>query len=76
MFSTARARSSGGYGIAGDYGSGTRREELLLPEDVLNRTWIIRKLLGSMQPADSLEFLLEKMKATKSNRDFLNAMGK
>ncbi|OUO49797.1 transcription termination factor Rho [Desulfovibrio sp. An276] len=56
--------------------TGTRREELLLPEDVLNRTWIIRKLLGSMQPADSLEFLLEKMKATKSNRDFLNAMGK
>ncbi len=56
--------------------TGTRREELLLPEDVLNRTWIIRKLLGTMQPADGLEFLLEKMKATKSNKEFLDSMGK
>ncbi len=56
--------------------SGTRREELLLPQEVLNRTWILRKLLSSMQPAESLEFILEKMKGTRSNKEFLLAMGK
>jgi transcription termination factor Rho len=54
--------------------SGTRKEELLLPEDVLNRVWILRKLLASLNPVDSLEFLLEKMHGTKNNRDFLNSM--
>lgn len=56
--------------------SGTRREELMLPEEVLKSTWILRKLLSPMQPAESVEFLTEKMRATRSNRDFLNAMGK
>ena len=56
--------------------TGTRREELLLSEEVLNRTWILRKLLSPMQPAESMEFLQEKMRATKSNREFLNCMGK
>ncbi len=56
--------------------SGTRREELLLSEDVLNRVWILRKILSPMTPLDGMEFLLDKMKGTKSNRDFLSAMGK
>ncbi len=54
--------------------SGTRKEELLLPEDVLNRVWILRKLLSSLNPVDSLEFLLEKMQGTKDNKVFLDSM--
>jgi transcription termination factor Rho len=54
--------------------SGTRKEELMLPEDVLNRVWILRKLLASLNPMDSLEFLLEKMHGTKNNKEFLNSM--
>ncbi len=56
--------------------TGTRREELLLDEERLHRAWILRKLLSPMQPSEGLEFLLEKMRATKSNRDFLGAMGR
>ncbi len=54
--------------------SGTRKEELLLSEDVLNRVWILRKLLSSLNPVDSLEFLLDKMSKTDSNQAFLKAM--
>ncbi len=54
--------------------SGTRKEELLLEGDVLNRVWILRKLLTTLNTVDSMEFLLEKMKGTKNNRDFLNSM--
>jgi len=54
--------------------SGTRKEELLLEDDVLNRIWILRKLLASLNPVDSLEFLLEKMQGTSNNRDFLDSM--
>jgi transcription termination factor Rho len=54
--------------------SGTRKEELLLPNDVLNRVWILRKLLSSLNPSDSLEFLLEKMQGTKDNKSFLDSM--
>lgn len=54
--------------------SGTRKEELLLSEDTLNRVWILRKFLSSLNPADSLEFLLEKMRGTKNNERFLNSM--
>ncbi len=54
--------------------SGTRKEELLLSADILNRTWILRKLLSSLNPVDSLEFLLEKMNGTKNNKEFLNSM--
>ena len=56
--------------------SGTRKEELLLEEEVLNRVWILRKLLAPMNPIDSMEFLLGKMKGSKSNREFLNMMNK
>lgn len=54
--------------------SGTRKEELLLSEETLNRVWILRKLLSSLNPTDSLEFLLEKMRGTKNNENFLNSM--
>ncbi len=56
--------------------TGTRKEDLLLDEDVLNRVWILRKILAPMPPIDSMEFLLDKMRGTKSNKDFMNAMGK
>jgi len=54
--------------------SGTRKEELLLPESVLNRVWILRKLLATLNPVDSLEFLLDKMTGTEDNQKFLDAM--
>ena len=56
--------------------SGTRKEELLLDTDVLNRVWILRKLLAPMSPIDSMEFLLDKMRRTKSNREFLDLMNR
>ena len=54
--------------------SGTRKEELLLDKETLNRVWILRKLLSSLNPSDSMEFLLEKMSGTKDNKNFLNSM--
>lgn len=54
--------------------SGTRKEELLVPEGVLNRIWILRKLLASLTPVDSMEFLLDKIKGTKNNKGFLESM--
>ena len=56
--------------------TGTRKEELLLADDVLNRVWILRKILSAMNPIDSMEFLLDKMRGTKSNSEFLNVMNK
>jgi transcription termination factor Rho len=56
--------------------SGTRKEELLLPEDVLNRIWILRKLLSPLTPVDAMEFLQEKLHGTKSNQDFLDSMSR
>ncbi len=56
--------------------SGTRKEELLIPEDKLNRIWILRKLLASMNSIDSMEFLLDKIKGTKNNQQFLDMMNK
>ncbi len=54
--------------------SGTRKEELLLPEETLNRVWILRKLLASLNPIDSLDFFLDKMRGTKNNQEFLDSM--
>ncbi len=54
--------------------SGTRKEELLIEEADLNRIWILRKLLAPLTPVDSMEFLLEKIKATKDNIRFLDSM--
>ena len=56
--------------------TGTRKEDLLFSEDVLNRVWILRKILAPMTSIDSMEFLLDKMRPTKNNKDFMNAMGK
>ena len=54
--------------------SGTRKEELLLEQNDLNRIWLLRKVLQPMNTVESMEFLLEKMHATKSNRGFLDSM--
>ena len=56
--------------------SGTRKEELLLPKDVLNRVWILRKLLSPLNPIDSMEFLLDKMNGTENNAEFLASMNR
>jgi transcription termination factor Rho len=54
--------------------SGTRKEELLVPEGILNRIWILRKLLAPLTPVDSMEFLLDKIRGTKNNKAFLESM--
>jgi len=54
--------------------SGTRKEELLVEEEDLNRIWILRKLLSPLTPVDSMEFLLEKITGTKNNKEFLASM--
>ncbi len=54
--------------------SGTRKEELLMDPSILNRVWILRKLLSSLNSVDSMQFLLEKMKGTKDNAEFLDLM--
>ncbi|MBI5559129.1 MAG: transcription termination factor Rho [Deltaproteobacteria bacterium] len=54
--------------------SGTRKEDLLLDPDVINRTWILRKLLSNMKSVDAMEFLIDKMKGTKTNQDFFDLM--
>ncbi|HLA69198.1 MAG TPA: transcription termination factor Rho [Bacteroidota bacterium] len=57
-----------------DYRSGTRKEEMLLEPEELNRVWILRKLLSDLSPIEAMEFLLEKMRGTKSNKEFLKSM--
>ncbi len=54
--------------------SGTRKEELLLSEEELNRVWILRKFLNEMNAIEAMEFLVEKMGATKTNKIFLESM--
>jgi transcription termination factor Rho len=54
--------------------SGTRKEELLMAPDELQRTWILRKVLHTMSSVDSMEFLLDKLGKTKNNKAFLEAM--
>jgi transcription termination factor Rho len=56
--------------------SGTRKEELLLPKDDLNRVWVLRKVLSPMNPVEAMEFLLDKEQGTKSNREFLDSMSR
>ena len=55
--------------------SGTRKEELLLDKDELGKIFILRKILAPMGTTESMEFLLEKMKNTKTNNDFFQSMG-
>jgi len=54
--------------------SGTRREELLIPQEILQKIWILRKLLYPMEDVEAMEFLLDKVKSTKNNDDFFNSM--
>jgi len=54
--------------------SGTRREELLTSEEELQRMWILRKLLSSMEDVQATEFILDKLKETKTNEEFFNSM--
>ena len=54
--------------------SGTRREELLTSTDELQKMWILRKLLHPMEEIQAIEFLLDKLKDTKTNEEFFNSM--
>ena len=54
--------------------SGTRKEELLLTREELSRIWILRKLLNEMNIVEGMEFLLDKIRETKDNKDFLRSM--
>lgn len=54
--------------------SGTRKEELLLTQETITRVWLLRKLLSDYNPIEAMEFLLEKMRGTKSNKEFLASM--
>lgn len=54
--------------------SGTRKEELLFEQESLNKIWVLRKVLNTLNPVEAMEFLLEKMKGKKSNKEFLNSM--
>ncbi|MES2546103.1 MAG: transcription termination factor Rho [Pseudomonadota bacterium] len=54
--------------------SGTRKEELLIEKDVLQKIWVLRKLLYPMDDLEAMEFLLDKIKATKNNADFFDSM--
>jgi len=56
--------------------SGTRKEELLIPEEDLNRIWVLRKVLSQLSEVEAMELLIEKISKTKTNSDFLNAMSK
>ncbi|MCE5212441.1 MAG: transcription termination factor Rho [Deltaproteobacteria bacterium] len=54
--------------------SGTRKEELLIPKNNLNRVWILRRLLQEMNPVDAMEFIIGKIKKTENNQEFLDSM--
>ncbi len=54
--------------------SGTRKEELLLTEFELNRIWVLRKLLAELNPVEMMEFVLDKMRLTRHNQEFLESM--
>jgi transcription termination factor Rho len=54
--------------------SGTRKEELLLEKDEIQKVWLLRKALSQLNPVEAMELLLDKLKLTKTNKDFLAAM--
>jgi transcription termination factor Rho len=54
--------------------SGTRKEELLIPKNNLNRIWILRRLLQEMNPVDAMEFIMDKVRKTENNQLFLDSM--
>ena len=54
--------------------SGTRKEELLIERDELQRLWLLRKALSQLNPVEGMELLIDKLRMTRSNKDFLNSM--
>jgi len=56
--------------------SGTRKEELLIAREELNRIWVLRKVLNPLSPVEAMELLIDKMSKTKTNADFLSSMQK
>jgi transcription termination factor Rho len=54
--------------------SGTRKEELLLPKEELNRVWILRKVLNPLSPVETMELLLDRLAKNRSNAEFLGSM--
>jgi transcription termination factor Rho len=54
--------------------SGTRKEDLLVPKDVLQKTYVLRRILNPMGPQDAIEFLIDKLRQTKNNADFFQSM--
>jgi transcription termination factor Rho len=54
--------------------SGTRKEEMLMEPEDLNRVWILRKFLSDLSPDEAMELLLDKMRGTKTNKEFLKVM--
>jgi transcription termination factor Rho len=54
--------------------SGTRREELLMKEDDLQKVYILRKILSDFSPVEAMDFLLDKIRGTKNNKEFLKGM--
>jgi transcription termination factor Rho len=56
--------------------SGTRKEELLIPKEDLNRIWVLRKVLSPLSPVEAMELLLDRMSKTKTNAEFLASMQK
>jgi transcription termination factor Rho len=54
--------------------SGTRKEELIVPKDQLQKVYVLRRILSPMGTVDAIEFLLDKLKTTKTNADFFESM--
>jgi len=57
-------------------GSGTRKEELLVDTNTLNKMWVLRKVLNPLSTVESMEFLIEKLRIAKTNKDFIESMNK
>jgi transcription termination factor Rho len=56
--------------------SGTRKEELLIKPEILQRVWVLRKMMFAMDELEATEFLIDKLKATKNNAEFFDSMKK
>jgi transcription termination factor Rho len=54
--------------------SGTRKEELLIKQEELNRAWILRKVLSALSPVEAMELLLDRLSKSKNNKEFLESM--
>ena len=56
--------------------SGTRKEELLVDTNTLNKMWVLRKVLNPLSTVESMEFLIDKLRSAKTNKDFIESMNK